>query len=90
MKPDLRSVARNAMSSSLWFVPVAVLFALALFACATSLFMPTRASAPMVAAGAPASAPTNTAWPVEHTPVDWDKLPVEPDPSPRSVAAYRD
>jgi hypothetical protein len=27
---------------------------------------------------------------VDHASVDWDKVPIEPDPSPRSIAAYGD
>lgn len=45
-----------------------------------------------VEAAAPPAAGVVTAAephpPVDHGSVNWDEVPVEPDPSPRSVAAY--
>lgn len=51
---------------------------------------PTPAAQPVAGAAVnpPAASTSMPAPPIDHSAVDWDKLPAEPDPSPLSVAAY--
>ena len=55
--------------------------------------LPARADPPDLVSSFPTSGIGNESVPpllVDHAAVNWDKLPVAPNPSPLSVAAYGD
>ena len=91
MNPELHTAhTRSIAQVSLWLVTAAALLvALALFLNSGS--SSSTGSLPTAeAATAPAAPTAQTTPPTDHSPVDWNKSTIEPDPSPAAIAAYGD
>ena len=73
-----------------WLVPAALIVAPALFVGFGVSSMDHAEGLAVVAVDPPAAATAVVARATDQLVVDWDQLPVEPDPSPLSVAAYGD
>ena len=74
---------------------VLVLLAAALMGLAAAVVLEPIPPVAVIAAGQTAAPPTTELGPVsapapfiDHSAIDWDRVPMSPDPSPLSVAAY--
>jgi hypothetical protein len=74
----------------LWFLPTAAMIALGIVIAAAATPLAPSEPSPTLAAASPAGPSYGIQGQTEPITVDWDQLPVEPDPSPRAIAAYHD
>lgn len=89
MTSNLRSADIKPTRKALpWLMAVAFALAVALVVSFASPPPPGAQPVAGAAADPPAASTALIARPIDHSAVDWDALPAEPDPSPLSVAAY--